>query len=144
MSRPKNNRVVHQPPVFTEFKPSGIKGKDLATIIMTIDEYEAIRLADKLGYTHEEASEEMDISRSTFTRLLDKARLKTAELIIDGKRIIIEGGNIHFRKNILKCNDCGTLFETKIGENVKDCPNCNKKNLINLAVNFGQGKYCVK
>lgn len=144
MTRPKNNRLIHQPPVFTEFKPSGIKGRDLDSITLSIDEFEAIRLADLLHYTHEDAANEMNISRSTFSRLVDKAREKMAEMLINGKRIVIDGGNIHFKKNIMKCQNCGHLFETNIITDIKKCPNCKSSQLINLAGGFGHGKCCVE
>ena len=66
MPRPKNDRIVHEPPIFTEFKPIGVKGRSLEPISLSIDEFEAIRLADYKGLNHEEAAEEMEISRSTF------------------------------------------------------------------------------
>ena len=144
MTRPKNNRLIHQPPIFTEFKPSGIKGRDLETVIMSIDEFEAIRLADYLNYTQEEASVEMQISRSTFSRLIDKARQKLSEMLINGKRIVIEGGNIHFKNNILKCKKCGYLFETKMINKIETCPNCSNHEFINLAGRFGHGRCCVE
>ena len=144
MARPKNNRIVQQPPLFTEFKPMGIKGRDLETVVLSLDEFEAIRLADNLGFSHEEASEEMQISRSTFSRLIDKARTKTAEMLISGKKLVVEGGNVHFRQNIIKCRDCGHLFEINIGDKVETCPNCESKNIINLAGGFGHGKCCTE
>jgi len=144
MTRPKNNRLIHQPPVFKEFKPSGIKGRDLETITLSIDEFEAIRLADYLNYTHEEASVEMRISRSTFSRLIDKARQKLSEMLINGKRIVIEGGNIHFKNNVLKCKKCGHLFETEMSNKINECPNCSSNEFVNLAGGFGHGRCCVE
>ncbi len=144
MARPKNNRIVNQPPLFTEFKPMGIKGRDLETVILSLDEFEAIRLADNLGFSHEEASEEMQISRSTFSRLIDKARTKSAEMLIKGKKLIVDGGNVHFRKNIIKCRDCAYLFEININNKVENCPNCESKNILNLAGGFGHGKCCTE
>ena len=51
-----------------------------------------------------EAAEEMEISRPVFSRLIEQARKKIAQLIINGHLLSIEGGNIHFRKNIIKCS----------------------------------------
>ena len=107
MPRPQKERIVHQPPLFTDFKPVGVKMNFLEQVSLTLDEYEAFRLADFIGLSHDEASNEMDISRSTFTRLIEKARSKIAQLIINGNALNIDGGNIHFRRNIIKCNSCG-------------------------------------
>ncbi len=130
MARPEKHRRIHEPPLFTEFKPVGIGGRMIETIVMTIDEYEAIRLADHLGMKHEEAAEEMEISRPTFTRLLDSARRKTAEMIVTGKRLVIEGGNVRFRFMIVRCADCGHMFRTNINEIPQTCPVCASDKLI--------------
>ncbi len=143
MSRPKNNRIVHEPPIFTEFKPVGIAGRSLKNLFLTIDEFEAIRLADYICLSHEEAAEEMEISRSTFTRLIEQARKKVADFIVQGKLLTVEGGNIHFRNNIINCLDCGHMFKTKIGITFEECPECKSKKLLNLAAGFGHGKCCV-
>ena len=142
MPRPQGNRIVHEPPIFTEFKPIGIKGQDLERVLFTLDEFEAFRLADYNGLSHAEAAEEMEISRSTFTRLIEKARKKIAGLIIQGKILTIEGGSIHFRNNIIHCQNCGNRFKTNINSSITECPTCHSKNLINLAGGFGHGKCC--
>jgi predicted DNA-binding protein (UPF0251 family) len=142
MPRPKNNRIVHEPPIFTDFKPVGLKGIDLKQIQLSLDEFEAFRLADHIGLSHEEAAEEMEISRPTFSRLIEKARTKIASFIIEGKMLNIDGGNIHFRNNIIKCQSCGHMFRTKFNDTVTECPACHSKNLLNLAGGFGHGKCC--
>lgn len=142
MPRPKNNRSVHEPPVFTEFKPMGVRGVSFGQVSLSLDEFEALRLADKIGLSHEEASEEMEISRSTFSRLIDKARQKMADFIINGKTLTIEGGNVHFRNNIIMCQSCRHMFKTKFDVEINKCPSCNSTNLLNLAGGFGHGKCC--
>ncbi|MCK5679109.1 MAG: DUF134 domain-containing protein, partial [Flavobacteriaceae bacterium] len=104
MSRPKNNRIVYEPPSYTEFKPAGVSVKSLEEIQLNLDEFEAIRLADMLGMSHEEAANEMGVSRSTFSRLIVKSRKKIANFFFQGKLLTVAGGNIHFRKNIIKCS----------------------------------------
>ncbi len=144
MARPKNNRMVNKPPIFTAFKPVGVAGRLLKKTILTLDEFEAFRLADDLGFSHEEAAGEMEISRSTFTRLIESARKKIAGLIINGNRLEIEGGKIHFRKNIIRCVSCGYMFDMVISENVVKCPQCHSNELVSLAGGFGHGRCCVK
>ena len=98
MPRPQNNRIVHEPPIFIEFKPTGIARKDLEQQSLSLDELEAIRLADLTGMSHEEAAKEMNVSRSTFSRLIDRSRTKIATFLIKGQLLTINGGNIHFKK----------------------------------------------
>jgi len=142
MPRPKNNRIVHEPPIFTDFKPVGLKGLALEQIQLSLDEFEAFRLADHIGLSHEEAAEEMEISRPTFSRLIEKARTKIASFIIEGKMLNIDGGNIHFRNNIIKCQSCGHMFRIKFNDTITECPACHSQNLLNLAGGFGHGKCC--
>lgn len=142
MPRPKNNRIVLEPPLFTEFKPIGVKGQNLEQVQMTLDEFEAFRLADDLKLSHAEAAEEMEISRSTFTRLVEKARSKIADFILNGKMLSIEGGSVHFRNNIIRCQNCGHMFKINFSTTISECPACHSKQLINLAGGFGHGKCC--
>ncbi len=142
MPRPKRNRIVYEPPIFTEFKPAGVFGRSLEKVLLSLDEFEAIRLADLIGMSHEEAALEMEISRSTFSRLIEKSRNKMAEFIIKGRWLSIQGGNIHFRKNIVQCSDCGDVFKINIDTPISECPECNSKNLLNLADGFGHGDCC--
>ncbi len=142
MPRPQNNRTVHEPPIFADFKPIGVKGVSLESVTLSLDEFEAFRLADHLGLSHEEAADEMDISRPTFSRLIEQARKKIADFIMNGKLLSIDGGNIHFRNNIIKCQSCGHMFRTKFDDEITECPACHSKSLLNLAGGFGHGKCC--
>jgi len=84
--------VGFQPNV-TYFKPAGIRMIDLEESILTVDEFEAVRLKDLEGLEQEEAAKKMNISQPTFHRLLSSARKKIADSIVNGKALKIEGGN---------------------------------------------------
>lgn len=142
MSRQKNNRIVYKPPSYTEFKPAGVSTKSLEEIQLSLDEFEGIRLADLLGMTHEEAANEMGVSRSTFSRLIVNSRKKIAEFFHQGKALVVTGGNIHFRQNILECSDCGHMFKINITTKVSICSECGSNNLLSLAGSFGHGECC--
>lgn len=90
MPRPKKIRCVQCQPDATYFKPRGIPLIELEEILITIDELEAIRLADYEGLYHEEASMKMQISRQTFGRILSIAHKKVAECLLRGKALKIE------------------------------------------------------
>jgi len=120
----------------------GVEGRHLHKIFMSIDEYEAIRLADFLGLNHEKAAVEMEISRSTFTRLIERARKKLSQMLVKGNKLNIEGGNIHFKQNIIKCNNCGHMFKIDMKTSLDICPNCETSDLFNIAGSFGHGKCC--
>ena len=144
MPRSKKQKMVHSPPLFTAFKPTGVMRSALERLPLALDEYEAIRLADYLGMDHAEAAEEMEISRSTFSRLVVEARNKIARFLIEGKELYIEGGNIHFRGNVIRCQNCGHMFNISMETDFHECPECHSNNLLNLAGGFGHGRCCVR
>ncbi len=61
---------------------------------MTLDEFEAVRLADLDGLYQEEAARQMNVSRPTFTRIIEAAHRKLADVIVHGKALRIEGGPV--------------------------------------------------
>ncbi len=142
MPRTEKDRIVHTPPLFADFKPIGIPVQELQQQALTLDEFEAFRLADYTGLSHAEAAEEMGISRSTFSRLIVRSRKKIADFLIEGKVLRIDGGNIHFSHNIIRCRSCGHMFKTNINNEIKVCPACHSSDLLNFAGGFGHGKCC--
>lgn len=142
MPRPQKDRKVAKPPIYSCFKPAGIRRRGLDKVFLKLDEYEAVRLADHEGMEHSEASELMHISRSTFTRLIEKARGKLAEFIIEGKQLQIEGGSVHFSRNIYKCNKCGNIITATIDKVISKCPKCKSSDLTDLANDHGHGDCC--
>ena len=90
MSRPKKCRFVGCRPNANYFKPRGILLFQLEEVLLRLDELEALRLADYEGLYHEDAALKMKISRATFGRILDEARRKVANAIINGKALRIE------------------------------------------------------
>ena len=63
---------------------------ELEEISITMDELEAVRLADYEGLYHEKAAARMKISRQTFGRILHEAHKKVAECLMKGKALKIE------------------------------------------------------
>ena len=89
MPRPKKKRKICCNPSSYYFKPRGIPVYDLEEIIIDDDELESLRLADLLAYSHEKAAKEMKISRATFGRIVEVARKKVIDGILNGKAIRI-------------------------------------------------------
>ncbi len=114
----------------------------MESLELSLDEFEAIKLADYKGMNHQEASLEMGISRSTFSRLLMKAREKLATFIIEGKELVITGGEVHFINNIYQCADCSLKFRKMMDEEIEECPACGSRNLFDFAGGYGHGKCC--
>jgi predicted DNA-binding protein (UPF0251 family) len=76
------------------FKPIGIPVRLLDEVVMTLDEFEAIRLADLDGLYQESAAAQMGVSRPTFSRIAAEAHRKVADAIVHGKALRIEGGPV--------------------------------------------------
>lgn len=91
--RPSRRRICGRPTVAI-FKPAGAPARDLDELAMTLDEFEAIRLADLEGLYQEEAASRMRVSRTTFGRIVDTARRKVAEALMRGLALRIEGGPV--------------------------------------------------
>ena len=128
MVRPQKNRFVKFDPAISYFKPRGIPMQNLKEVHLTIDEGEAIRLADLLGMSHEKAGRRMGVSRATFGRIVQKARKTVADALINGKAINIEGGNykIIMEARIFKCRRCNNRWEEPQGSGRPEkCPQCN-------------------
>ena len=89
--RPKKYRLVKTEPRSTQFSPRGKPGRPDETVL-SMDEFEAIRLADFLENEQKQAAQSMHISQQTFSRVLNRAHKKVAESLLQGKIIKIEGG----------------------------------------------------
>jgi hypothetical protein len=72
--------------------------------VITVDELEAMRLADFLEMTQEEVAQKMQVSRPTVTRMLSRAHRAVAEALVQGKAICIQGGDYRVGQ---QCQSCG-------------------------------------
>lgn len=118
MPRPKKCRMVGFIPDNPCFHPQ-LTNKD--EVVLSIEEVESIRLSDFLEMEQDDAARSMNVSRGTFQRIVGSARKKTADAIVNGKTIRIDGGNYELlpgnpvcrrhncncrRKGCERCEDC--------------------------------------
>jgi predicted DNA-binding protein (UPF0251 family) len=131
------------------FKPAGIAVSVLQGVHLSLEELESIRLKDLEGLEQEECAQQMRISRPTFHRILESARKKLADALINGKSIQIEGGNFELPQRRFRCGNDGhewnVPFETMAQRLPLSCPVCLSGNiepmpLPSLAANKGYGK----
>ena len=90
MPRPFRCRKIEQMPVYRSFSPDDIKAVD--NVLMTVDEFETLRLLDYEGLTQENCANKMNIARTTVTAIYESARKKIAMMLVSGKRLLITGG----------------------------------------------------
>jgi len=93
MPRPRKCRKVCFLPERNSFGPLNITNINAEIILMTVDEYETIRLIDLEEMTQEECAEKMDVARTTIQRIYNDARKKLAKSLVEGKILKIQGGD---------------------------------------------------
>jgi predicted DNA-binding protein (UPF0251 family) len=103
MPRPCKCRHVCGNPQADYFKPRGIPVSGLDEVVLTICEFEAVRLADFKGLYQEEAAIRMHISRQTFGNIIISAHKKIADAIINAKALKIEGGIVKMKRKHRIC-----------------------------------------
>jgi predicted DNA-binding protein (UPF0251 family) len=90
--RPRKRRRLARPPRPAVYKPAGVPLDDLRRIRLLHEELEALRLADLEGLSQAEAAGQMGISRSTFQRIVTRARCQVVRALVGGHALAIEGG----------------------------------------------------
>jgi predicted DNA-binding protein (UPF0251 family) len=120
-------RRVSYLPRISYFKPAGIRLAQLQEICLAIEEAEAIRLKDLEGLEQQECAQRMNISRTTFGRVLVSARRKVADALLNGKSIKIDGGNFEMMPRHFRCvhgHEWHMPLEAITGTMPQNCPTC--------------------
>ncbi|MDI6702148.1 DUF134 domain-containing protein [Methanothermobacter wolfeii] len=130
MPRPRRRRRILGEPQVASFSPES--SGSCARIEITLDEFEAIRLRDYHGIQQKKAAEIMGISQPTFHRALKSARSKVAEALVEGRPIILKGGDYIMDRRRYKCMDC--QFEwISPGKSYEKCPDCGSENITSVS-----------
>ena len=106
MPRPKRCRKVCSMPRVSEFAPIG---EDADFVVLTVDEYESIRLIDRQGFSQEECAAYMQVARTTAQQIYNSARKKLAAALVDGKGLRIAGGDYRLcdgKESYCGCGGC--------------------------------------
>lgn len=116
MPRPRKCRRVCTLPARQSFGPlDGIVNENLS-VILSVDEYECIRLIDLAGMTQEECANQMGVARTTAQAIYASAREKLADCIVNGKKLQIKGGDfvIYGGASACGCGCCHTKRHNKM------------------------------
>lgn len=108
MPRPRKCRKVCRLPHTAEFRPVSAN-RTRSAVVLTVDEYETIRLIDKEGFNQEECGKYMQVARTTVQQIYTSARSKIALAIVDGLAIKIHGGDYQLcdgKENMCGCGGC--------------------------------------
>ena len=143
MPRPFCCRRVSGEPPSEFFKPVGVPLAALEVVTMTVDEYEAVRLADLEGLYQEDAAQRMGISRQTFGRIIESAHRKIAEALVNAKALEIKGGEIELvNQREFLCSDCHHRWQVPYGTaGSAACPKCQSRNIHRAPEDRGWGHH---
>lgn len=129
MPRPcKRRRICSRPPC-GRFAPEGADESGM-TVVMTLDEYEAIRLIDFVGMTQEQCAAQMNVARATIQAIYGSARAKMARCLVRRCALVIEGGDVEFCAQNEDCAQCEGRSGNQDGRNT----------IMKIAVTYDNGQ----
>ena len=120
MPRPRKCRKVCHMPKVCNFVPVG-QDENQTAVVLTVDEFETIRLIDEQGFSQEECSSYMQVARTTAQAIYNTARAKIATALVEGMPLRIEGGDYRLcegKEDVCHCGGCqrhryGDQFQEK-------------------------------
>ena len=131
MGRRTRRRWVFKPPNNAYF--AGTHPQMENCIVLTLAEFEAMRLKHYSKLTQERAADSMGISQPTFSRILDTSHQKITQALIEGKDIKVHGGNIDYKVSFIGygCWNCDHIWEDRAASRGKkvQCVKCNSENV---------------
>ena len=136
MPRPRKCRKVCFFPETLAFVPVNSDREEVA-ITLTVDEYETIRLIDKEGFSQEQCAERMQVARTTVQQIYAGARKKLADVLVEGRPLLIEGGDYKLCNGIADCRSCRGCFKHKISRQYKRLEG---DVMMRIAVTFENGE----
>lgn len=147
MARPAKLRCIEYLPSVASFRPMGVPASALESVSVTLEEAESIRLRDLEDLEQDQCAARMRVSRPTFHRILESARRKLADALINGKAIEIEGGNFELAQRRFRCGNDGhewhVPFEIRAQKLPISCPVCFSGDTEPTPLPlFGRGRRC--
>ncbi len=136
MPRPKKCRKVCQMPAAREFRPVGELTCEGA-VVLSVDEYEAIRLIDRQGFSQEECAAFMQVARTTVQLIYNSARKKLADALVDGLVLRIDGGDYRLCDGEEEYCTCGGCRKHRLGQMMRQCK---EERLMKIAIPLDENK----
>ena len=137
MPRPPRCRRICGVPQVDTVCPNGCENTE--PILLTLDEYEVIRLVDLERQTHEQCAAQMDISRSTVQEIYESARRKIAACLVHGKPLHITGGNYRICGG-QEAAHCGRCCRMQRASTEKSNKSRKGDSIMKIAVTYENGQ----
>jgi len=115
----------------------------LEEVALSVDELEALRLADLEGLYQDEAAARMGVSRPTFARIVEASRRRVAEALVHGRALRIAGGPVAFvGQRQFRCEECRGEWSLPFGTGRPEgCPACGARSFYRIdAGPVGRGR----
>ncbi|MGN0967894.1 MAG: DUF134 domain-containing protein [Oscillospiraceae bacterium] len=136
MPRPRKCRRVCDFPQTLAFLPEDHRNGEQA-VILTVDEYEAIRLIDKEGLSQEQCGDFMQVARTTVQQIYASARKKLADVLVDGLPLRIEGGDYRLCSGGSQACGCSNCYKQKFNQQYAKPKG---ENVMRIAVTYENGE----
>jgi predicted DNA-binding protein (UPF0251 family) len=102
------------------FGPLGVPIGEPDAVVMSVDEYETIRLIDLQGFTQEECAAQMNVARTTVQGIYNDARKKLADVLVNGRRLLIQGGDYVLCDGLEESCGCGGCRRHRHGQRYEE------------------------
>ena len=135
MPRPRKNRKVCHFPQTVSFLPEEDIGNQ-EPVFLTVDEYETIRLIDKQGFSQEQCCIFMEVARTTVQQVYASARKKLADAIVDGRPLLIGGGDYRLCTGAEGEPSCSSCFKQQFYQQYSKPKGAN---IMRIAVTYENG-----
>ncbi len=132
MARPRHANSVQIPPRIKGFTPVGYCNGECEPLLLYLEELEVIRLLDYEGLSQEEAARLMQRSRSSVTRIYQRARATIAKALVEGVEVKIESGNGFLNCNWFFCSGCKVRFNNPKGNVTNECVLCGSTEIVKM------------
>jgi predicted DNA-binding protein (UPF0251 family) len=132
MPRPRKHRRLLRRPHPIIFKPIGMPLESLDRVTLLHEELEALRLADLKGLHQADCAKQMDISRSSFQRIIKEARHKVARALVHETALQVRGGTFRVTATRWHCVSCGNDWNLIHGSGQRQpdyCPMCGSQEI---------------
>ncbi len=120
MPRPRKYRKVCCLPESNLYGPLNRMPLEDKMAMMSVEEYETLRLIDLEGLTQEECAESMQVARTTVQKIYADARTKIADSLVNGTIIKIEGGDFKLCDENEPMYGCKKCHRNRCGREITD------------------------